>query len=479
MWPARSRVLTPLTNLLGNNGKCNKFEWGPEQDKAFKEMKALIAKDALLACPDHNKVFKIETDACDYQLGGRLFQMHAPEDENGDPLEGEEEVERDVGFYSRKLNSAQKNYSAIEKELLSIVEILKEYRSMLLGPRIEIYTDHKNLSYTLSQCATQRVLRWRLSIEEFGATFHYKPGESNWIADALSRVPSKNAERSNGKVQPWDPTVDSIDGFASMPLDDYEMAELLTHDPEIAECFLVHPVFDAEGRSPFQFETLRDYQLKSAELQAMPDVFPDRFHKVKFNDTELICLHQNGDDKIVLTNELVPKVVKFCHESMAHAEGEGRLIKTVARHFHHGNIADEVRKQLKDCPECIASKRGGKVCGESAPPDAFTSPWQEVHCDSIGPWKIDLRARTLTFHAMTMIDPCTNLVEIKRTLTTAAKENAAAVENGWLARYPKPLKVVTDQGPEFAQEFTDVCVNNKTKHSTTSSRNPQGNSIVE
>ena len=81
MWPARSRVLTPLTNLLGNNGKCNKFEWGPEQDKAFKEMKALIAKDTSLACPDHNKVFKIETDACDHQLGGRLFQMHAPEDE--------------------------------------------------------------------------------------------------------------------------------------------------------------------------------------------------------------------------------------------------------------------------------------------------------------------------------------------------------------------------------------------------------------
>jgi hypothetical protein len=47
-------------------------------------------------------------------------------------------------------------------------------------------------------------------------------------------------------------------------------------------------------------------------------------------------------------------------------------------------------------------------------------PWQEVHCDSIGPWKIELRARSLTFHAMTMMDLCTNLVEIRSIVTTTA-----------------------------------------------------------
>ena len=138
-----------------------------------------------------------------------------------------------------------------------------------------------------------------------------------------------------------------------------------------------------------------------------------------------------------------------------------------------------MQKHIDSCTTCALNKCGGRVYGESAPRDASVSPWQEVHCDSIGPWKIELRAKTLSFHAMTMIDPCTNLIKIKPTLTTLAKEGAAAVENGWLARYPRPLRIVTDQGPEFASEFTEMCEAHGIKHSTSTSRNPQGNSLIE
>ena len=67
---------------------------------------------------------------------------------------------------------------------------------------------------------------------------------------------------------------------------------------------------------------------------------------------------------------------------------------------------------------------------------------------------------------MTMIDADANLVEIKQTLTTASEENAAAVENGWLARCPRPLKIVTDQGPEFGSEFAEMCEANGVTHVT-------------
>jgi len=73
-----------------------------------------------------------------------------------------------IAFYSRKLNPAQTRYTTTERELLSIVETLKEYRNILLGQQIEVFTDHKNLVY--KHFNTERVMHWRLLLEEFGPT---------------------------------------------------------------------------------------------------------------------------------------------------------------------------------------------------------------------------------------------------------------------------------------------------------------------
>ena len=91
-----------------------------------------------------------------------------------------------VAFFSRRLNSAQKNYTTTEKELLAIVETLKEFRNILLGQQLKIYTDHKNLTY--KNFNTDRVMRWRLTIEEYSPELIYVPGQRNIVADALSRL---------------------------------------------------------------------------------------------------------------------------------------------------------------------------------------------------------------------------------------------------------------------------------------------------
>ena len=69
---------------------------------------------------------------------------------------------------------------------MSIVETLKEFRSILFGQQITIFTDHKNL--TCKDFTTERMLCWRLLIKEFNPDIKYLKGKDNIIADALSRM---------------------------------------------------------------------------------------------------------------------------------------------------------------------------------------------------------------------------------------------------------------------------------------------------
>jgi RNase H-like domain found in reverse transcriptase len=111
MFPKRSHIFSPLTALVGGKGMLH---WTPECQQAFDATKALLAKNAFLRYPDHNKRFDIYCDASDCQLGAVITQENYS-----------------VAYYSRKLNNAQRNYTVGKKEILSVVETLKEYRNKL------------------------------------------------------------------------------------------------------------------------------------------------------------------------------------------------------------------------------------------------------------------------------------------------------------------------------------------------------------
>jgi hypothetical protein len=132
-------MLGPLTDLVGecgetkttrmNKNKIKPWRWDPIHQQVFDNVKAAITKETVLAYPDFSKSFEICTDASSTQLGAAITQDNRP-----------------IAFFGRKLSKMQQKNSVMESQLLAIVEALKEFKEMLWGQDIRVYTDHKNLT---------------------------------------------------------------------------------------------------------------------------------------------------------------------------------------------------------------------------------------------------------------------------------------------------------------------------------------------
>ena len=170
MWQNRSELLAPLTALTSKNVK---YDWKDEHQKCFDSIKRVIGCEVWLAYPDFNAPFEIHTEASKLKIGTFVSQKGKP-----------------IAFYSQKINSTEHNYTTTEKEILSVVATLKEFRNINLGHQITVYTDHKNLTY--KNFNTERIMCWRLILEEFGPELKYIKSENNAVADALSRLEVSN-----------------------------------------------------------------------------------------------------------------------------------------------------------------------------------------------------------------------------------------------------------------------------------------------
>ena len=166
MWIQWSEVLTPLMRLTSANVK---FKWTNVKQMAFNKIKQIVGCETLLSYPDFNLPFKIHTDASHTQLGAVISQNN-----------------KLIAFYSRKLQLAQRQYTTTKCKLLSIIETLKEFKNILLGQQIVVYTNHKNRTY--KNFNMEHVMRWQLLNKEFGPTIEYIKGPKNIIANALSRL---------------------------------------------------------------------------------------------------------------------------------------------------------------------------------------------------------------------------------------------------------------------------------------------------
>jgi len=183
-----STIARPLFDLTRSDKAWN---WDAKEQKAFKCLKIAVTTALVLVSSQGLEPFCIEANSSDFASRAVLSQQ----------LPGEEKW-HPVAFYSKSLSPVERNYEIHDKEMLTIICALEEWRHFLEGARhlVEIWTDHKNLEYFMTakklNCCQAR---WFLYLACFDFRLIHRPGRSMEKPDTLSPRPDHGKGASDNK----------------------------------------------------------------------------------------------------------------------------------------------------------------------------------------------------------------------------------------------------------------------------------------
>jgi hypothetical protein len=174
--PASQELAAPLHQLVHGE----RWFWTDTHENALQEMKKLVSSRKVRwpmpLISSNDKVF-VFTDALLVGSGGMIAA--------GETLE----TAKPVLYHSRVFNPAQSNYPTHEQELLAVVDILKTYYHLMAGREFTLLTDSQAMTSIFSQKhLSPRQARWMLFLGQFPMKIEHIPGETNVIADLLSRI---------------------------------------------------------------------------------------------------------------------------------------------------------------------------------------------------------------------------------------------------------------------------------------------------
>jgi hypothetical protein len=146
-------------------------------EQAMVDIKSRLAPSPILRPPDFTKPFSLAVDASDVAVGACLFRE----------VDG---LEHPICYFSKLLGVHQKNYATIEKEALSLILAVRAFRVYFGTLPVTVYTDHIPLHQFSQRMANsnQKLLRWKLELQELNLLSTHRPGSQNILPNILSRL---------------------------------------------------------------------------------------------------------------------------------------------------------------------------------------------------------------------------------------------------------------------------------------------------
>ena len=248
--PNMAQVLAPLYKLLQ---KDVQWRWANKEKKAFQASQELLTSSSLLVHFDPDLDLILMCDASSYGIGAVL--AHRMPDGS----------ERPIGYASRSLTAAQRNYSQLEKEALALVFGVQHFHSYLFGHHFELVTDHQPLLALLhehrptSMQASARIRRWSLLLSAYEYTIRFRNTHAHGNADALSRLPLPDTQKES-KNPPE--LVLLMDHLKDSPVTARHIAVWTRRDPKLSRVL----TYVERGWPKERHKSLSTYSSKRNEL---------------------------------------------------------------------------------------------------------------------------------------------------------------------------------------------------------------------
>jgi len=140
-----SKKARPLLYLTHNT---TPWQWGPDQQTAFKTLRDAMCDKPVLRQPDFTKPFYVLTDASAYGMGAILSQEGETDILHVETTHKKPKL-HPVAYYSATFTETERNYDIYNRELLAIMKAITHWRPYLIWTEdpFTIYMDHANLLY--------------------------------------------------------------------------------------------------------------------------------------------------------------------------------------------------------------------------------------------------------------------------------------------------------------------------------------------
>lgn len=448
--------------------KGRRFQWTEACEGSFQALRKALTQTPVLALPDMQRPFILDTDASNEGLGAVLSQ----------PSEGGERV---VAYYSRALSREERNYCVTRRELLAVVQATKHFKPYLYGTEFLLRTDHASLRWLLSFKEPEgQVARWIEALQGLTFNTEHRRGSRHTNADALSRRPCADQAchhcsrlESREQQQTCQVTVRAV-GTPRAPsegLSPAKVGELQCLDDHLGP--VIHWL--KQGGPPSREEAGPHSTTTKALL--------GQWDSLMLHDG---CLYRAWEEprrggrswQLVIPRALQQQVLQMVHG--APGVGHFGITKTLRRlqdRFYWGRCRRDVERFCRRCGTCNAKK--GPVGQTRAPLQQYRvgAPMERVGVDVVGPLPVSEDGNRYILTVMDYFTKWPEAYAIPNQLTSTIVD---CLVDGMFTRFGVPEELHSDQGRNFeSQVFGEVCRRLGVNKTRTTPLHPQSDGLVE